>query len=150
MSRHIVSIKKPPPNKPDATINVGLVLDAQLLYRVFKLPITTIKSIPYNCHMGFSQDLKAALFKVLVHRRSIEAWVTLLTLPRYTLSVFRPKNRQESSFRNRKSLQHRNILSALSTWGIEDDIAKLVKNLVDNARMDQQGKIEDYIQEDRT
>nr|KAJ0199281.1 hypothetical protein LSAT_V11C600298990 [Lactuca sativa] len=61
MSKHIVGIQKPPPNKPDANLNEGLVLDAQLLYLVFKLPITTVKSIPHNCHMDFSQALKASL-----------------------------------------------------------------------------------------
>ena len=47
-------------------------------------------------------------------------------------------------------MQHRNILSALATWGTEDGIAKLVKNLVDNARLEQQDKKEEYIREKRT
>ena len=47
-------------------------------------------------------------------------------------------------------MQHRNILSALATWGTEDGIAKLVKYLVDNARLEQQDKKEEYIQEKRT
>lgn len=150
MSEHIVGIQKPPPNEPDANLNEGVVLDAQLLDLVFKLPITTIKSIPHNCCMDFSQALKAAISKVVAHLGSIEAWVTLLILPRCTLQVFRPKNRQESMYGNKKSLQHCNILSVLATWGTEDGMAKLVKNLVDNARMEQQGKKEEYIQEDRT
>ena len=125
-------------------------MDAQLLDRVFKLPITTVKSIPHNCRMAFSQALKAALSKVVAHPGSVEAWVALLILPRCTLQVFRPKNRQESRSGNRKSLQHRNILSALATWGTEDGIAKLVKNLVGNARLEQQDKKEEYIQEKRT
>ena len=54
MSMHIVGIPKPLPNEPKADLNDGLVMDAQLLDRVFKLPITTVKSIPHNCRMAFS------------------------------------------------------------------------------------------------
>ena len=67
MSMHIVGIPKPLPNESEADLNDGLVMDAQLLDRVFKLPITTVKSIPHNCRMAFSQALKAALSKVVCH-----------------------------------------------------------------------------------
>ena len=115
MSMHIVGIPKPLPNEPEADLNDGLVMVAQLLDRVYKLPITTVKSIPHNCRMAFSQALKASLSKVVAHPGSVEAWVALLILPRCTLQVFMPKNRQQSRPSNKKSLQHRNILSALTT-----------------------------------
>nr|GEV96019.1 putative reverse transcriptase domain-containing protein [Tanacetum cinerariifolium] len=45
--------------------------------------------------MAFSHVLAAALGKVSATPASIEAWVKLLLLPRCTLRVFRPSNRQE-------------------------------------------------------
>ena len=67
ISGHIVGIQKPPPNEPDVNLNEGLALDVQLLDLLFKLPITTVKSIPHNCRMPFSQALKAALSKLVAH-----------------------------------------------------------------------------------
>ena len=92
MSGHIVGIPKLPPNELEADLNDGLVLDAQLLDHVFKLHTTTIKSIPHKCRMVFSHALKTTLFKVVAHLGSIEAWVSLLILPMYTLQLFRSKN----------------------------------------------------------
>lgn len=48
MSGIFVGIPKPPPNEMEAKLNDGLVLDAQLLDHVLKLPIPTIKSILDN------------------------------------------------------------------------------------------------------
>ena len=56
----------------------------------------------------------------------------LLLLPRCTLHVFRPKNRQECRSGNRKSLQQCSILKSLDTWGKEGGITKLVQNMLDN------------------
>ncbi|GJV08329.1 putative exostosin-like protein [Tanacetum coccineum] len=53
------------------------------------------QSIPHSCRMAFSHALAAALGKVAATPTSIEAWVKLLLLPRCTLRVFRPSNRQE-------------------------------------------------------
>lgn len=83
----------------------GVVVDEVLLDRVFSLPITIVKSIPHSCRMAFSHALVAALGKVAAMPTSIEAWVKLLLLPRCTLRVFRPSNRQERKSSNRKSLQ---------------------------------------------
>lgn len=41
-------------------------VDVALLERVFTLPITTVKNIPYSCRMAFSQALVGALGKVAV------------------------------------------------------------------------------------
>nr|GEV49537.1 putative reverse transcriptase domain-containing protein [Tanacetum cinerariifolium] len=54
-----------------------------------------VKSIPHSCRMAFSHALATALGKVAATPTSIEAWVKLLLLPRYTLRVFRVSNRQE-------------------------------------------------------
>ena len=56
----------------------------------------------------------------------------LLLLPRCTLQVSRPKNRQECRSGNRKSLQQSSILKSLDTWGKEGGITKLVQNMLDN------------------
>ncbi|GKE90964.1 hypothetical protein Tco_1572059, partial [Tanacetum coccineum] len=65
-----------PSNKESGTeITEGLVLDAELLDRVFKVPITTVKCIPHGCRLAFFS------------------------------SVYRPKNRQERRSGNKKSLQ---------------------------------------------
>ncbi|GJS68928.1 hypothetical protein Tco_0683493, partial [Tanacetum coccineum] len=95
----------------------GVVVDEVLLDRVFSLPITTVKSIPHSCRMAFSHALAAALGKVAATPTSIEAWVKLLLLPRCTLRVFRPSNRQERRSGNRKSLQCHSIQRALASWG---------------------------------
>ena len=81
MRGHIVDIPKLPPNEPEADLNDGLVLDAHLLDRVFKLHITTVKNIPHNCHITFSHALKAALFKAVANPWSVEAWFTLIYVP---------------------------------------------------------------------
>ena len=94
----------------------GMVVDEVLLDRVFSLPITTVKSIPHSCRMAFSHALAAALGKVAAMPTSIEAWVKLLLLPRCTLRVIRPSNRQERRSGNRKSLQCHSIQRALATW----------------------------------
>ncbi|GKA41099.1 hypothetical protein Tco_0733692 [Tanacetum coccineum] len=85
-----------PSNKESGTeITEGLVLDAELLDRVFKVPITTVKCISHGCRLAFSQALKTVLCKVVAQSDSIDAWVRLLLFPRCTLQVYRQKNRQE-------------------------------------------------------
>ncbi|GKB47037.1 hypothetical protein Tco_0897790, partial [Tanacetum coccineum] len=80
-------------------------------------PKTANLSIPHSCRMAFSHALAAALGKVAATPTSIEAWVKLLLLPRCTLRVFRPSNRQERRSGNRKSLQCHSIQRALASWG---------------------------------
>ena len=80
-SRYIVGILKPS-NKESVTNALGgLVFDVALLDRVFKEPITTVKSIPHSCRLAFSQALKTALYKVIAQPGSVEAWMCLLLLP---------------------------------------------------------------------
>ncbi|GJV58022.1 putative reverse transcriptase domain-containing protein [Tanacetum coccineum] len=106
----------------------GVVVDEVLLDRVFSLPITTVKSIPHSCRMTFSHALAAALGKVVATPTSIKAWVKLLLLPRCTLRVFRPSNRQERRSGNRKSLQCHSIQRALASWG-GDGFIELITSL---------------------
>lgn len=106
----------------------GVVVDAVLLDRVFSLPITTVKSIPHSFRMAFSHALATALGKVAATPTSIEAWVKLLLLPRCTLGVFRPSNRQERRSGNRKSLQCHSIQRALAAWG-GDGFIELISSL---------------------
>ncbi|GJU97539.1 hypothetical protein Tco_1326810 [Tanacetum coccineum] len=58
MSGYIVGISKPSNKESDIEVWEGLALDAELLDRVFKLPITTVKSIPHGIRLAFSQALK--------------------------------------------------------------------------------------------
>ncbi|GJV30569.1 putative reverse transcriptase domain-containing protein [Tanacetum coccineum] len=106
----------------------GVVVDEVIFDRVFSLPIMTVKSIPHSCCMAFSHALVAALGKVAATPTSIEAWVKLLLLPRCTLRVFRPSNRQERMYGNRKSLQCHSIQWALAAWG-GDGFIKLIPSL---------------------
>nr|GEV34463.1 hypothetical protein [Tanacetum cinerariifolium] len=98
---------------PGTEITEGLVLDAELLDRVFKVPITTVKCIPHGCRLAFSQALKTVLCKMLVQPDSIDAWVRLLLFLRCTLQVYRPKNRQERRSENKN---HCNKVLYLSHW----------------------------------
>nr|GEU44292.1 reverse transcriptase domain-containing protein [Tanacetum cinerariifolium] len=85
MSGYIVGISKPFNKEPEAEVTKGLVLDAELLERVFKVPITTVKCIPHGCRLAFSQALKTVLCKVVAQPYSVNAWVRLLLFPRCTL-----------------------------------------------------------------
>ncbi|KAJ0538826.1 putative reverse transcriptase domain-containing protein [Helianthus annuus] len=107
----------------------GMGVDVTLLDRVFSLPIKTVKSIPHSCRMAFSQALMASLCKVVATPESVEAWVRLLLLPRCTLRIFRPSNRQERRSGNRKSLQCLSIQRALAAWGNGDGFAELILSL---------------------
>nr|GEU54181.1 hypothetical protein [Tanacetum cinerariifolium] len=116
MIGYIVGISKPSNKEPKTEITEGLGLDAELLDRVFKVHVTTVKCIPYGCRLAFSQALKTVLCKVVAHPYSVNVWVRLLLFPRCTLQVYRPKNRQERRSENRKSLQQSSILKSLATW----------------------------------
>ncbi|GKB17841.1 hypothetical protein Tco_0851764 [Tanacetum coccineum] len=85
MSGYIIGISKPSNKESGTEITKGLVLDAELLDRVFKVPITTVKCIPHGCRLAFSQALKTVLCKVVAQPDSIDAWVRLLLFPRCTL-----------------------------------------------------------------
>ncbi|GJT05624.1 hypothetical protein Tco_0840086 [Tanacetum coccineum] len=74
MSRYIVGISKPSNKESGTEITEGLVLDVELVDRVFKVPITTVKCIPHGCRLAFSQALKSVLCKVVAQPDSIEAW----------------------------------------------------------------------------
>ena len=121
-------------------VHESFMLDTVLLDRVFKAPIVTVKSIPHSCRLAFSQALKTALYKVVAQPKSVEAWVRLFLLPRCTLQVVRPKNRQERRSGNRKALQQRSILNSLATWGKEDGIFMLVKNIFDSPALGSLGQ----------
>lgn len=57
ISRQISGILKPTSIVHETVVHGGIVLDIELLNRVFKAPITTIKSIHHGWHMAFSQAL---------------------------------------------------------------------------------------------
>nr|GEU83964.1 putative reverse transcriptase domain-containing protein [Tanacetum cinerariifolium] len=99
MSGYIIAISKPSNKKPGIEITKGLVLDVELLGRVFKGPITTIKCIPHGCRLAFSQALKTVLCKVVAQPDSVDALVRLFLFPRCTLQVYTPKNKQEHRWR---------------------------------------------------
>ncbi|GJU04921.1 hypothetical protein Tco_1121351 [Tanacetum coccineum] len=87
MSGYIVGISKPSNKESDIEVREGLALDAELLDHVFKLPITTVKSIPHGCRLAFSQALKTVLYKVVAQPDSVAAWVRLLLFPRCTFQL---------------------------------------------------------------
>lgn len=57
-------------------------MDVELLNRVFKVLITTIRCIPYGCRLTFAQELITVLYKVVVQPRFM---VRLLHFSRCTL-----------------------------------------------------------------
>ncbi|MFS7889274.1 putative reverse transcriptase domain, exostosin [Helianthus anomalus] len=118
IDNYIIGISRPSPKAHVTNVHESFLLDTVLLDRVFKAPIVTA--------------LKTALYKVVAQPRSVEAWVRLFLLPRCTLQVVRPKNRQERRSGNRKALQQRSILNSLATWGKEDGIFMLLKNIFDS------------------
>ncbi|MFS7990267.1 putative transmembrane protein TauE [Helianthus anomalus] len=69
------------------------------------------------------------LITVVATPESVEAWVRLLLLPRCTLQIFRPSNRQERRSGNMKSLQCLSIQRALAAWGNGDGFAELILSL---------------------
>ena len=73
MSGYIMGISKPSNKESETKGTEGLVLDADLLDRVFKVPIITVKSIPHGCRLAFSQALKTVLYKVVAQPDSIDA-----------------------------------------------------------------------------
>ncbi|GJY64366.1 hypothetical protein Tco_0465826, partial [Tanacetum coccineum] len=85
ISGYIVDISKPSYKEPEIEVTEGLALNFKLLGHVFKLPITTIKSIPNGCRLAFSQALKIVLYKVVARPNSLDAWVRLFLFPRCTL-----------------------------------------------------------------
>ncbi|GJW19493.1 hypothetical protein Tco_0026929 [Tanacetum coccineum] len=95
MSGYIVGISIGSNKETETNITEGLVLDVEILDRVFKVPITTVKCVPHGCRLAFSQALKTVLHKVVAQPDSVDVWVRLLLFPRCTLQVCRPKNRQE-------------------------------------------------------
>ncbi|GJY38563.1 hypothetical protein Tco_0424927 [Tanacetum coccineum] len=130
MDLHAASNKE-----PEAKVTDGLVLDAELMDHVFKVPITTVKCIPHGCRLAFSQALKTVLCKVVAQPDYVDVWVRLLLFSRCTLQVCKPKNRQERKSGNRKSLQQSFILRSLATWGKDDGITTLVKNILDGSAL---------------
>ncbi|GJX51853.1 hypothetical protein Tco_0278698 [Tanacetum coccineum] len=55
MSNYIVGISKPSNTESKTKVIEGLVLDAELLDRVFKVLVTTVKFILHGCCLTFSQ-----------------------------------------------------------------------------------------------
>jgi hypothetical protein len=121
---YIIGIPKPSTKDFDTLgSNEGLILDARLLERILQASICTVKNIPHSCRLAFSQTLKEAIYKVVVEPSSIGAWVQLLLLPRCTLQVVKPQNRQDRSSGNRNSLQQHYIMECLATWRESDGLA---------------------------
>ncbi|GJX99422.1 putative reverse transcriptase domain-containing protein, partial [Tanacetum coccineum] len=127
MSGYIVGISIGSNKETETNITEGLVLDVELLDRVFKVPITTVKCIPHGYRLAFSEALKTVLYKVC-----------------------RPKNRQERRSGNRKSLQQSSILESLATRGNDYDITTLVKIVLDGSRSRSLGQGGGDILEERT
>lgn len=151
LSGRIVGILNPSSQDPDIVVNDRVVLDVHILHRIFKQPITTVKSIPHSCRMAFSQALKVALNKVVAQPGSVEAWIKLLLFPRCILRVFRPSNRQESRSGNRKASQVRSIRDSLAMWEKDDGIVTLINNILDISGPGPQGKGgDDSPQEEKT
>ena len=151
MIGYIVGISKPSIKESETKGTEGMVLDADLLDRVFKVPIITVKSIPHGCRLAFSQALKTVLYKVVAQPGSVDAWVRLLLFPRCTLQVCRPKNRQERRSGNRKSLQQSSILKSLATWGEDDGIKTLIKIMLDGSGLGPLGQGgDDFLEEGKT
>ncbi|GKE16907.1 hypothetical protein Tco_1424484, partial [Tanacetum coccineum] len=67
MGRYMIGISKPSNEEFETKVTEGMVLDAEFLDSVFKVPITTVKCIPYGCWLAFSQVLKIVLYKVVAH-----------------------------------------------------------------------------------
>ncbi|GJQ98661.1 hypothetical protein Tco_0009800 [Tanacetum coccineum] len=63
ISEYIVGISKQSTKKTETNVTKGLALDVELLDRVFKVPITSVKCIPHGCRLAFSQALKTILDK---------------------------------------------------------------------------------------
>ncbi|KAD7116563.1 hypothetical protein E3N88_03831 [Mikania micrantha] len=79
--------------------------------------------------MAFAQALSVSLGTVALMPDSIEAWVRLLILPRCTLQLVKPSNRQERRSGNRKSLQCISIQRALAIWGDGSGCVDLIQSL---------------------
>nr|GEU77548.1 putative reverse transcriptase domain-containing protein [Tanacetum cinerariifolium] len=76
MSGYIVGISKPSNTKSKTEVIEGLVLDAELMDHVFKVPVTTVKCISHGCRLAFSQVLKIVLYNVVSHPNYVDAWVS--------------------------------------------------------------------------
>nr|GEW99939.1 putative reverse transcriptase domain-containing protein [Tanacetum cinerariifolium] len=75
MSGYIVGISKPSNTESKTEVIEGLVLDAELMDHVFKVPVTTVKCISHGCRLTFSQVLKTVLYNVVSHPNYVDAWV---------------------------------------------------------------------------
>ncbi|GJR85651.1 hypothetical protein Tco_0209662 [Tanacetum coccineum] len=75
MSEYIVGISKPYNKEPETKVTEGLVLDAELLDRVFKVLIITVKCIPHGSRLAFSLALKIVLCKVVAQPDYADVWV---------------------------------------------------------------------------
>nr|GEX05015.1 putative reverse transcriptase domain-containing protein [Tanacetum cinerariifolium] len=133
MSGYIVGISNPSNKESETEITEGLVFNAELLDRIFKVPITTVKCIPHGCRLAFSQALKTVLCNVVAQPDSIDAWVRLLLFSRCTLQVYRPKNRQERSILDGSALgsfgQGGAAVKVLSSFGVAPYCDDTIKSL---------------------
>nr|KAJ0199980.1 hypothetical protein LSAT_V11C600300330 [Lactuca sativa] len=132
-SRYIVSILKSYTKESTTNVLGGLVFDVGLLDRVFKVPITTVKSIPHNCRLSFYRALKTTLYKVIAQPGSVDAWICLLLLPHCTLQ---------------KILTTKLHLEVLGYMGEKDGISTLVKNMLDNPKVGPMGQGGGFLQKE--
>nr|GFA82992.1 reverse transcriptase domain-containing protein [Tanacetum cinerariifolium] len=85
MSGYIIGISKPSNKEPKTEVTGGLVLDVELLDRVFKVHITTVTCIPPCSRLAFSQALKIVLCMVVAQPNFVDVWVRLLFFSRCTM-----------------------------------------------------------------
>ncbi|RZC53846.1 hypothetical protein C5167_012698 [Papaver somniferum] len=93
----IYGIEKPtlqiPESRLNTSVHIGecssdsrqaddsLGLSVDMLNLVLQKQITTITSIPPQCRLNLSRDLKSSLDRVLGHPNDLSAWLHLLLLP---------------------------------------------------------------------
>ncbi|CAI8585109.1 unnamed protein product [Vicia faba] len=104
-----------------------------------------VKSISLKCLLAFFEALKDALLNVVDESGSVGAWFRLLLLPRYTLQVVQPHNRQDCRFGNRKTLQQHHILECLTTWRDAYGLVKLVDSVFGSPEQEKLGHEEVHI-----
>nr|GEW36508.1 putative reverse transcriptase domain-containing protein [Tanacetum cinerariifolium] len=120
--------------EPKTEVTKGLVLDTELMDRVFKVPITIVKFIPHGCRLAFSQALKTVLSKVVVQPDSIDAWARLLLFQDARCRCVCPRidNNIGPGIKN-----HCNKVPSLGhlLHGEDDGITTLVKSILDGSAL---------------
>ncbi|XP_026435092.1 uncharacterized protein LOC113332797 [Papaver somniferum] len=103
-------------NDGDVAEEPACPLSTELLNSVFQRQFTTVTCIPHQCRLSFSRTLKFCLDKVILNPANSNAWLQLISLPIFTLALYRPKNSAEEKSGKRKRLQVAAINHVLSIW----------------------------------